>query len=133
MDNMKRLEGLVPDRLQPKTRKIVLDEYVLSLDIGFHDSEIGNPQRVLISAEIWVDAASFASNDQVADAWNYDTLRTDIARLASQRRYDLQEALVRDIYDMIAARRGVTALKVASAKPDIYPDCKGVGVELSSF
>jgi dihydroneopterin aldolase len=41
--------------------------------------------------------------------------------------------LVRAIYDLVAARRGVTGLRVSSRKPDIYPDCAGVGVELSSF
>jgi dihydroneopterin aldolase len=41
--------------------------------------------------------------------------------------------LVREIYDLVAARRGVSALRVSSRKPDIYPDCAGVGVELASF
>jgi dihydroneopterin aldolase len=40
---------------------------------------------------------------------------------------------VREIYDLVAARRGVTALRVAARKPDIYHDCAGVGVELASF
>jgi dihydroneopterin aldolase len=40
---------------------------------------------------------------------------------------------VREIYDLVAARRGVTALRVSTRKPDIYKDCAGVGVELSSF
>ena len=40
---------------------------------------------------------------------------------------------MREIYDLVAARRGVTALRVSTRKPDIYPDCAGVGVELSSF
>ena len=37
---------------------------------------------------------------------------------------------MREIYDLVAARRGVTALRVSTRKPDIYPDCAGVGVEL---
>ena len=49
------------------------------------------------------------------------------------RRFNLQETVVREIYDLVAARRGVTALRVSSRKPDIYPDCAGVGVELASF
>jgi dihydroneopterin aldolase len=60
-------------------------------------------------------------------------MRTEIGRIASARRYNLQETLARAIYDLVAARRGVTALRVATRKPDIYPDCKGVGVDLSSF
>ena len=127
------LDGLVPDRLAPKTRKIVLDGYQLDVDIGFHDFEIGAPQRLLVTVEVWVDERSFAASDDEAGAWDYDFLRTEIGALARGRRFNLQETFVREIYDLVAARRGVTALRVSTRKPDIYPDCAGVGVELSSF
>ena len=128
-----RIDGLVPDRLAPRTRKIVLEDYALPVDIGFHDFEIGSPQRLFVTVEVWVDEASFADEDHPDLAWDYDILRSSIARLAEGRRFNLQETFVREIYDLVAARRGVTALRVATRKPDIYPDCAGVGVELSSF
>jgi dihydroneopterin aldolase len=133
MEKIARLDGLVPDRLAPKTRKIVLDDYELKLDIGFHEFEIGNPQRLLVKVEVWVDERSFADGDAVEGAWDYDFLRTEIGALVAGRRFNLQETLVREIYDLVAARRGVTAIRVATRKPDIYPDCAGVGVELSSY
>jgi dihydroneopterin aldolase len=133
MEKIARLDGLVPDRLAPKTRKIVLDDYELRLDIGFHEFEIGNPQRLLVTVEVWVDERSFADGDAVEGAWDYDFLRTEIGALVAGRRFNLQETLVREIYDLVAARRGVTAIRVATRKPDIYPDCAGVGVELSSY
>jgi len=128
-----RIDGLVPDHLVPRSRKIVLEDYALPVDIGFHDFEVGAPQRLLVSVEVWIDEASFAAEDEAAAAWNYDFLRTEIATLASSRRFNLQETLVRAIYDLVAARRGVTDLRVRSRKPDIYPDCAGVGVDLASF
>jgi dihydroneopterin aldolase len=128
-----RLDGLVPDRLAPRTRKIVLEDYCLSADIGFHDFEIGAAQRLLVTVEVWVDEASFAAADEAHHAWDYDFLRTEVGALVARQRFNLQETLVRAIYDLVAARRGVTALRVASRKPDIYPDCAGVGVELASF
>lgn len=131
--NVATLDGLVPDRLAPKTRKIVLEDYALPVDIGFHEFEVGNPQRLMVTVEVWVDDRSFAADDHVASAWNYDFLRTEIGALAAGRRFNLQETLVREIYDLVAARRGVTALRVSTRKPDIYPDCAGVGVELASF
>ena len=127
------LDGLVPDRLRPRSRKVVLEDYELTVDIGFHDFEIGRPQRLMVTVEVWVDEASFASSDSEETAWNYDFLRSEIAALVAGRRFNLQETLVREIYDAVAARRGVTALRVSTRKPDIYPDCAGVGVELASF
>ena len=131
-DNIARLDGLVPDRLAPKTRKIVLEDYDLPVDIGFHDFEVGTPQRLTVTVEVWVDEASFAARDERSHAWDYDFLRTEIGRLAGSRRFNLQETFVREIYDLVAARRGVTALRVSTRKPDIYQDCAGVGVELAS-
>jgi len=127
------LTGIVPDALAPKSRRIFFDELEVIAHIGFHDVEIGVGQRLLISIEIWVDEASFAQDDQVSSAWNYDNVRHDALRLATAQHYNLQETLVRAIYDMIAARAGVTGLRVSTRKPDIYPDCAGVGIELSSF
>lgn len=128
-----RLDGLVPDALRPRTRKIALDGFALDVDIGFHDFEVGSPQRLIVSVEVWLDEASFASADEADLAWNYDYLRTGIQRLAQERRFNLQETLARAIYELIASRRGVTALRVVTSKPDIYADCAGVGVELASF
>ncbi len=128
-----RLDGLVPEALRPRTRKIVLDGLELALDIGFHDFEVGNPQRLTVTVEVWVDEGAFAAADEVSLAWNYDYLRTMIRDLAVGRRFNLQETLAREIYERVASRRGVTALKVVTRKTDVYPDCRGVGVELSSL
>ena len=131
--NLTRLDGLVPDRLAPRSRKIVLEGYDVPVDIGFHDFEVGVPQRLIVTVEVWVDEQSFAATDDRHEAWDYDFLRREIGALAGGRRFNLQETFVREVYDLIAARRGVTALRVSSRKPDIYPDCIGVGVELASF
>lgn len=133
MNDRLAIDGLVPAALAPRTRKIVLEDYCVSADIGFHDFEVGAPQRLLVTVEVWLDAASFPDSDDAADAWDYDFLRREIGALVEAGRYNLQETLVRAVYDLVAARRGVTGLRVSSRKPDIYPDCAGVGVELSSF
>ena len=127
------LRGLVPADLAPKTRKIFLQDFDLDVDIGFHDFEVGAPQRLRVNIEVWLDSASFPTCDSVEAAWNYDFLRQTVHELVDGRRYNLQETMCRAIYDLIAARQGVTALRVSTRKPDIYPDCTAVGVELSSF
>jgi 7,8-dihydroneopterin aldolase/epimerase/oxygenase len=127
------LSGIVPTALAPVTRKIVLQDFDISCDIGFHAFEIGTPQRLRVNVEIWLDADRFPECDSVAAAWDYDWLRTEILRLVTGRRFNLQETVCREIYDLIAARAGVAALRVSTRKPDIYPDCAAVGVDLASF
>jgi 7,8-dihydroneopterin aldolase/epimerase/oxygenase len=133
MDEAVKLDGLVPARLAPRSRKIVLDDFCLDVDIGFHEFEVGAPQRLLVTVEVWVDEASFPADDRPTGAWDYDFLRTEIRALIEGRRFNLQATVAREIYELVAARHGVTGLRVATRKPDIYPDCAGVGVELTSF
>lgn len=118
--------------LPPRGFRITLTDYDLAADIGFHAFEIGAPQRLLVSVDVWIEEAAFARSDDPAAAWDYDFIRTEVGRLARARRYNLQETLVRAIYDLVAARPGVLALTVSARKPDVYPDCESIGVTLSS-
>ena len=128
-----KLDGLVPRELAVKSSRILLDSLEIEADIGFHDFEVGKPQRLLVTVEIWLDELAPPADDSPDAAWDYDLLRSEILRLAGERRYNLQETLVHAIYRRLAAMRGVKALRVKSAKPDIYPDAKAVGVEIASF
>ena len=127
------LDGLIPDRLRPRSARIFLDSLEVMADIGFHEFEIGTPQRLLVTVEIWLDHIPPADCDDPALAWDYDYLREQIEQLAAARRYNLQESLAHELYDRFASMRGVKALRVVTAKPDVYPEARSVGVELSSF
>ena len=128
-----KLDGLVPDHLRVRSSRILLEALEVQADIGFHDYEIGRPQRLLVTVEIWLDDLAAPDEDDPSAAWDYDYLRTEVQALAAARRYNLQETLAHAIYERFAAMRGVKALRVATAKPDIYPDARGVGVEIASF
>ena len=132
-DVRSKLQGLVPDNLKPRSARIFLDSLEVMADIGFHDFEVGVPQRLLITVEIWLDHIPSADCDDPAFAWDYDFIRQQVEELATSRRYNLQESLVHAIFDRIAPLRGVKALRVITAKPDVYPEARGVGVELASF
>jgi dihydroneopterin aldolase len=128
-----KLDGMIPGALAVKSSKIMLDSLEVQTDIGFHEFEIGTPQRLLVTVEIWLEDLCVPPNDSPAAAWDYDFLRNEVIRLAGARRYNLQETLVEAIYQRLAAMRGVKALRVSSAKPDIYGDARKVGIEVASF
>jgi len=132
-DEAVKLKGMVPDHLKVRQSRILLDSLEVMTDIGFHEFEVGTPQRLLITVELWLEEMEPPADDDHLSAWNYDYLKTEVIRLAQERRYNLQETLVHAIFQRVAAYRGVNALRVKSVKPDIYPDAKGVGVEIASF
>jgi dihydroneopterin aldolase len=127
------LTGLIPANLKVRSARILLDSLEVQADIGFHDVEIGTPQRLLVSVEVWLSEIEPPAEDQPAEAWNYDFLRTEVAELAGARRYNLQETLAHAVFERVAAFHGVRAVRVRLSKPDVYPDAKSVGVEVASF
>lgn len=133
MTDAPTLDGLIPDHLSIKSSSLILDSLEVMVDIGFHDFEIGTPQRLLVTVEVWLDDVETPADDNPGLAWDYDFLRNDIRAIASSRRWNLQETLARTLYDHFAGLQGVLALRVATAKPDIYPDARSVGVEIASF
>ena len=48
------LSGLVPANLKVRSARILLEGLEVQADIGFHDVEIGAPQRLLVSVEVWL-------------------------------------------------------------------------------
>ena len=128
-----KLSGLVPSELQVRSSRILLESLQVQADIGFHDFEIGTPQRLMVTVEIWLSDLSVPPDDDPVQAWNYDFLRTEVEEIASARRYNLQETLAHAIFERVAAFRGIRALRVSLSKPDVYPDAHGVGVEIASF
>lgn len=127
------LSGLVPINLKVRLARIVLESLAVQADIGFHDFEIGTPQRLLVTVEVWLKDPRPPVDDDPAGAWNYDFLRTEVGEVARARRYNLQETLAHALFDRIAAFHGVGALRLRLSKPDVYSDAHGVGVEIASF
>ena len=127
------LDGLVPDRLRPKSARIVLENLEVQADIGFHDFEVGKPQRLLVTVEVWLEDPQPPLDDSPAHAWDYDYVRQQAIELAGARRYNLQETFARSLYDRLASMRGVKELRIATSKPDIYADAERVGVQIASF
>jgi len=128
-----QLSGIVPNQIKVRSASILLDSLEVETDIGFHDFEIGQPQRLLVTVQIWLGDLDVPPGDDPAGALDYDYLRNEVKALASARRYNLQETLAHAIFQRFAALAGVKALRVATSKPDIYPDAKQVGVEIASY
>jgi dihydroneopterin aldolase len=128
-----KLVGLVPPELKVRSARILLESLEVEADIGFHDFEIGSPQRLLVTVEIWLEDLAAPADDDPARAWDYDFLRIEVEEIAAARRYNLQETLAHAIFDRVAAFRGIRALRVRLSKPDVYAEAHGVGVEIASF
>jgi len=112
-------------------RRLFLRNYEVMINIGVHDFEKKGEQRVLINVDLYIPLAqSTPKEDQLDEVVDYDFMRETIARRMAQGHVQLQETLCDDVVKAMLAHPRVRAAQVSTMKPDVYPDCEGVGVEV---
>ena len=124
------LSALTHPRLQD-CRRLFLRNYEVMINIGVHDFEKKGEQRVLINVDLYIPLAlSTPKDDHLAEVVDYDFMRVTIANRMAQGHIHLQETLCDDVVRSMLAHPQVRAARVSTMKPDVYPDCEGVGVEV---
>ena len=112
-------------------RRLFLRNYEVWINIGVHDFEKRGEQRVVINVDLYVALAdSTPQKDQLSEVVDYDFMRRTIAERVKQGHIHLQETLCDDVLKRMLAHPSVRAARVSTEKPDVYPDCDAVGVEV---
>ena len=112
-------------------RRLFLRNYEVMINIGVHEFEKKGEQRVLINVDLYIPLGlSTPKDDQLHEVVDYDFMRETIAKRMAQGHVQLQETLCDDVVKAMLAHPNVRAARVSTMKPDVYPDCEGVGVEV---
>ena len=112
-------------------RRLFLRNYEVLINIGVHEFEKKGEQRVLINVDLYIPlAVSTPKADELHEVVDYDFMRETIARRMARGHVHLQETLCDDVAKEMLAHPRVRAVRVSTMKPDVYPDCEGVGVEV---
>lgn len=112
-------------------RRLFLRNYEVQINIGVHDFEKQGEQRVLINVDLFIPLKdSTPTGDSLEEVVDYDYMRSTIARRMAQGHIHLQETLCDDVVKAMLAHPKVRAVRVSTEKPDVYPDCESVGVEV---
>jgi dihydroneopterin aldolase len=112
-------------------RRLFLRNYEVMINIGVHDFEKRGEQRVLINVDLYIPLAqSTPKDDQLEEVVDYDFMRETVAKRMALGHVHLQETLCDDVARSMLAHPRVRAVRVSTMKPDVYPDCEGVGVEV---
>jgi len=112
-------------------RRMFLRDYAVWINIGVHDFEKKGEQRVLINVDLYIPLAlSTPKADKLDEVVDYDFIRRSVMERVSKGHIHLQETLADDVLALMLAHPRVRAAMVSTAKPDVYPDCDAVGVEV---
>jgi dihydroneopterin aldolase len=112
-------------------RRLFLRNYEVFINIGVHEFEKRGEQRVVINVELFVPLAQTTPvDDKLHEVVDYDFMRATIADRVGRGHIHLQETLCDDVARVLLAHPQVRAVCVSTEKPDVYPDCDAVGVEV---
>ena len=125
---------LLTDPRLADCRRLFLLDYEVPVRIGIHDFEREGAQRLLINVDLYVPLAhSTPSRDHIDEVVDYDFIRETVRERIARGHIELQETLADDLLRAMLAHPKVRAARVSTAKPDVYPDCRAVGVEVFGF
>jgi dihydroneopterin aldolase len=112
-------------------RRLFLRNYEVWINIGVHDFEKRGEQRVVINVELFVPLGlSTPRADELHEVVDYDFIRRSIGERVARGHIHLQETLADELLQQMLAHPRVRAARVSTEKPDVYPDCDAVGVEV---
>ncbi len=121
----------MPTAALANCRRLFLKDFEISMNIGVHDFEKKGEQRVIVNVDLYVPLElNTPSHDELSEVVDYDFMRQTIADIIADGHIHLQETLCDEIVKRMLAHPLVQATRVSTEKPDVYPDCEGVGVEV---
>ncbi len=112
-------------------RRLFLSNFEVNMNIGVHDFEKKGEQRVIVNVDLYVPLTqNTPQSDELHEVVDYDFMRQTIADIIAIGHIQLQETLCDEIATRMLAHPLVFATRVSTEKPDVYPDCRSVGVEI---
>lgn len=112
-------------------RRLFVKDLEVSSRIGIHDFELSKPQRLLIDVDLYVDhQGTSPSKDDINEVVDYDFIRQVVLKRIQKGHINLQETLCDELAAQFLENPQVLAVQLSTRKPDVYPDCAAVGVEI---
>ena len=112
-------------------RRLFLKDYEIFIFIGVHDNEKNERQRVIFNIDLYVPLSiSTPKEDRLEEVVDYEFMRETIRLHTQKGHIHLQETLCDSLADAMLEHPKVMAVRVSTSKPDAYPDCLSVGVEV---
>ncbi len=125
------MQSLISNPSLMDCRRLFLRDYEVWINIGVHDFEKKGEQRVKINVDLYVPLAlSTPRADKLDEVLDYDFIRRTITERVARGHIPLQETLADELRRAMLAHARGRAARVATEKPDVYPDCDAVGCEV---
>ena len=112
---------------------LFLEDIVRDVDIGVHDFEIGNPQKIRFDMYVIMSNIQNPLNDDLNEVLNYEYLITSLENILSLGRFSLLETLANRLLEEISAPKSVKAASVVITKLDVLDGDGRLGCSMTQI
>ena len=112
-------------------KKILINELILDLKLGYYDFEKEKPQRIKFSLEIDYQDKKPSSDKDLKSIVNYGTIVKLITKLVKRKHYNFLETLAEAVFDELFKDKRIGKIMLKIEKLEILKDCSSVGIQIT--
>ena len=112
-------------------KKILINELILNLKLGYYDFEKEKSQKVKFSLEVNYQDKKPSNDKDLKSIVNYARIVRLIKKLVKNKHYNFLETLAEDVFDELFKDRRIDKISLQIEKLEIMKDCSSVGIQIS--
>ena len=112
-------------------KKILINELILNLKLGYYDFEKEKSQKVKFSLEIDYEDKKPTNDKDIKSIVNYGTVVKLITKLVKKKHYNFLESLAEDVFDELFKDKRIGKILLKIEKLEILKDCSSVGIQIT--
>ena len=112
-------------------KKILINELILNLKLGYYDFVKEKPQKVKFSLEIDYQNKKPTNDKDIKSIVNYGTIVKLITKLVKKKHYNFLETLAEAVFDELFRDKRIGKIMLKIEKLEILKDCSSVGIQVT--
>ena len=112
-------------------KKILINELILDLKLGYYDFEKEKAQKVKFSLEIDYEDKKPTNDEDIKSIVNYGTVVNLITKLVKKKHYNFLETLAEAVFDELFKDKRIAKIMLKIEKMEILKECSSVGIQIT--
>ena len=112
-------------------KKILINELILDLKLGYYDFEKEKSQKIKFSLEIDYENKKPTDDKDIKSIVNYGTVVKLITKLVEKKHYNFLESLAEAVFNELFKDKRIGKIMLKIEKLEILKDCSSVGIQIT--
>ena len=112
-------------------KKILINELILDLKLGYYEFEKEKSQKIKFSLEIDYEDKKPTNDKDIKSIVNYGTVVKLITKLVKKKHYNFLESLAEAVFNELFKDKRIGKIMQKIEKLEILKDCSSVGIQIT--